>query len=863
MNELDSKTLLKLLIPFKVLAITLFLSGLYVFGYEFWFQHDLTLKPINDFFRIINNRFNIFDKRLYYHLFIGFFLACSFIPTNVLPTKHISAKITISLLLLGVILFYFPFVNPLLYIIFTIIGFFMLMFGFLSIRTGMTINKNKDEFNTLQENFSQFEQKLENPYSVNLPTYYFVKNDEDKLEKRHGWINIVNPFRASLVMGTPGSGKSFCFINPAIEQMLHKYFAMYLYDFKFPTLSTLAYNHFLWAQKEAQKKVEHLEEEDFEVPKIASAYAYANAKCYVLNFDSPAFSHGANPLNAKLVQSDTDAKDAAETIMLALNPESRKNRDFFVLSAINLVQALIMWLRQYKNGKYCTFAHMVELLNIELDELFPILMSVKNLEAIVKPFADAFKEGAMDQLQGQVASAKMPLVAIAGENMWWICTHEDFELDVNDPLEPKLLCVGNNPKKKETYAPLLSLYTSQIIKTINNQNKHHSSVMLDELPTIYLNGLDNLIATARSNKVAVYLGIQDISQLEVGYGKERATALINTIGNFFSGQVQGDTARFVSNMFGKNLQKSTSVSISQDGNISKSVNETRDLIIPENKVANLTQGFFVGRVADDFDQPIDKKLFHCKIDIDTQKIEEDEKKFVDIPIITHFDKGNAPQIYMQEYYEEFTSHFKDYTNGKNSEAILMMEQILCKSDSNCVYTLNYDDFQIDCNNLSYFTLNILKTKLNIHKSFTQELFDKKIKKKLIKYYIKQLCDYDFLERMGQYNGNQNRYYVTIWMKAHVRANYYKIKEDILEITTEVIDELLKNPETQRLFRSEYLERWRNIQEGMYDEEMYDEGMYDEGMYDEEMDDEEMDDEGMYDEEMDDEEIYDDTWNYPS
>ena len=160
MNELDSKTLLKLLIPFKVLAITLFLSGLYVFGYEFWFQHDLTLEPINDFFRIINNRFNIFDKRLYYHLFIGFFLACSFIPTNVLPTKHISAKITISLLLLGVILFYFPFVNPLLYIIFTIIGFFMLLFGFLSIRTGMTIYKNKDEFNTLQEKFSQFEQKL-------------------------------------------------------------------------------------------------------------------------------------------------------------------------------------------------------------------------------------------------------------------------------------------------------------------------------------------------------------------------------------------------------------------------------------------------------------------------------------------------------------------------------------------------------------------------------------------------------------------------------------------------------------------------------------------------------------------------------
>ena len=817
MNELDNKTLSKLLIPFKVSAIILLIFGIYVFGYKFFREIHFNYYHFDTFFVVINNQLGIFDNRLFYHVVIMFFLTCGFLPTDLSPEINISWKLILTLLIIGAIAFFFPFINSLSYIILTTIGFFMLLIGLLFIRTNFFISKNKDEFNNLQESFSQFEQKLENPYSVNLPTYYFLKNNKDKLEKREGWINIINLFRASLVMGTPGSGKSFSFINPAIEQMLHKYFAMYLYDFKFPTLSVFAYNHFLWAQQEAQKRIKKLKDNNEKIPETLKSFI--NGKSFVLNFDSPAFSNGANPLSTKLIQSDTDAKNAAETIMLALNPESRKNRDFFVLSAINLVQALIMWLRQYKVGKYCTYAHMVELLNVELDELFPMLMSVKNLEAIVKAFADAFKEGAIDQLQGQVASAKMPLVAIASENMWWICTREDFELDVNDPLEPKLLCVGNNPKKKETYAPLLSLYTSQIIKTINNQGKHHSSVMIDELPTIFLNGLDDLIATARSNKVAVFLGIQDNSQLEVGYGKERATQIINTIGNFFSGQVQGDTAKFVSNIFGKNLQKTTSISISQDGITSKSVNETRDLIIPENKVSNLTQGFFVGRVADNFDQPIDKKLFHCKVDIDLKKVKEDEKKFIDIPILTRFDKATAPAKYVKEFWEEFISRFIDSdTNEKNTEIIQLMEEILCKSDSECVYSLDYNDFHFDVENMSYKTLQNIKTKLNVKNNFDQKYFNKEIEKDLVEYYIKQLCDYDFIQKMGDHN-NKNRYYVTIWMKAHVRANYYKIKEDIRVIKEDVIGELLKKPETRQLFRQEYLNRIQ-VQREEYAEEQY-------------------------------------------
>lgn len=799
MNELDSKTLLKLLIPAKVSAILMLLVGIYVFSYDFWRDIHLTNRYTDLFLVVLNDKFGIFNSRIIYHLIMAFLLAVSFLPTDVDPRVHISTKTIVILLSVGSLLFFFPFVIPLLYAISASVGFMFLLSGFMFIRTGMFIETNDDEFNMIQESFSQFEKKLENKYSVNLQTYYFLKNNKGKLEKRHGWINIVNPFRACLVMGTPGSGKSFCFINPAIEQMMHKRFAMFLYDFKFPTLSVFAYNHFLVAREEAKKEIGKIKGTEGNVSQ--ELLSFANAQAYVLNFDSPAFSHGANPLNAKFVKSDTDARDAAETIMLALNPESRKHKDFFLLSAVNLVHALIMWLQQYKNGKYCTFAHMVELLNIELDELFPMLMSVRSLEAIVKAFADAFREGAMDQLQGQVASAKMPLVAIAGENMWWICSQENFEIDVNDPFEPKLLCIGNNPEKKETYAPLLSLYTSQVIKQINKQGKLHSAFMVDELPTIFINGLNNLIATARSNRVGVYLGIQDNSQLEVGYGKERANEIINTIGNFFSGQVQGDTAKFVSSMFGKNLQKTTSHTISADGTVSKSINETRDLIIPESKVSNLTQGFFVGRVADDFDQPIDKKLFHCKVDIDTKKLKDDESQFVDIPILTHFDKASANPTYMIEFLNEFNSRFEN-----NREVIYMMEEIMRLSNEECVYELNINDFMLDATELSYSTLQVIKLKLNVHDEYTQETFEKEIKRRLVDFYIKQLMDYDFLQSMGKYKGNKNRYYVTVWMKAHVRANYYKIKDDINKIKDEVVEELLKSSVSRALFREEYLEK---------------------------------------------------------
>lgn len=781
MNELDRKTLLKLLYIPKFAACILLLFGTYTYAYPLIASIGWNQALLDEFFIIINSLFGIFNNILYLKIGIGILLAIGYIPSDIGAQKEPRPVIVLLLILSGLVSFYFPTHNYTLFIILTFYGFIALLLGFLSIRLNDHMEPNSDVFNNVQESFPQFEKKLENEYSVNLPMYYYIKDKHKKLVRRDGWINIINPFRACLVMGTPGSGKTYCFIKPSIEQMLHKGFCMYLYDFKYPSLTTFAYNHFLWAKKE-------------------KAYGNTNADFYVINFDQPEFSHRSNPMTAKLVKSDTDCRDVATTIMISLNPDNMKNKgEFFKLSGDNFLQSVVMFLKDFKKGRYCTFAHAVEFLGVELDELLPILMSQKNLESIVQPFADAFKEDAVDQIQGQIATAKLPLVAIAGESLWWTCTGEDFQLDVNDPLEPKVVAAGNNPLKKDTYAPLLSLYSSQIIKQINQKGKRKSSIYLDEMSTTNPTGVDNLIATGRENKVAVFIGIQNLSQLTRDYSKEQAEAIVNTIANVFSGQVQGETARFVSNFFGKNLQNRTSYSISAEGDVSKSINEQLDFIIPESKVSNLTQGFFVGRVADDFAQPIDLKLFNCKVNIDGKKIKADEEKFVDIPILTRFEKENAEFDYVEELWNEFQVKLD------NKEIISMMETIMEKSDEDNIYVFNPRDFQFNVEDLSFKTRDVIKIKLNFQKELTSKSFDE-LKDDLLSYYMKQLLDFEFIHSCGIYNGNKKRFYVTIWMKAIIRANYYNIKKEIREEVKELVDNLINDPSTRSLFRPAYLKR---------------------------------------------------------
>jgi hypothetical protein len=344
----------------------------------------------------------------------------------------------------------------------------------------------------------------------------------------------------------------------------------------------------------------------------------------------------------------SDAYEAAYTIMLNLNKTwIQKQGDFFVESPIILLASIIWYLKIYQNGKYCTFPHTIELLNKPYADIFTILTSYPELENYLSPFMDAWKSNAQDQLQGQIASAKIPLSRMISPQLYWVMTGDDFTLDINNPNEPKVLCVGNNPDRQNIYSAALGLYNSRIVKLINKKGQLKSSVLIDELPTIYFRGLDNLIATARSNKVSVCLGFQDFSQLNRDYGDKESKVIQNTVGNLFSGQAVGETAKTLSERFGKILQKRQSLTINRQ-DTSTSINTQLDSLIPASKIANLSQGMFVGSVADNIDEKIEQKIFHSLIVIDNEKVAKEMKAYKPIPVITPFLDEHGNDIMQQQ-----------------------------------------------------------------------------------------------------------------------------------------------------------------------------------------------------------------------
>ena len=485
---------------------------------------------------------------------------------------------------------------------------------------------------------------MENEYSVNLPTRFYYNKRWNE-----GWINVVNPFRATIVLGTPGSGKSYAIINNYIKQQIEKGFSMYIYDFKFDDLSTIAYNHLL---------------------KHQSAYKVV-PKFYIINFDNPRKSHRCNPINPAFMTDISDAYESAYTIMLNLNKTwIQKQGDFFVESPIILLAAIIWYLKIYENGRYCTFPHAIEFLNQRYTDIFPILTSYPELENYLSPFMDAWEGGAQDQLQGQIASAKIPLSRMISPQLYWVMTGDDFTLDINNPDEPKILCVGNNPDRQNIYSAALGLYNSRIVKLINKKGKLKSSVIIDELPTIYFRGLDNLIATARSNKVAVCLGFQDFSQLKRDYGDKEAAVVMNTVGNIFSGQVVGDTAKMLSERFGKVLQKRQSMTINRNDK-STSISTQMDSLIPQSKISTLTQGMFVGSVSDNFDERIDQKIFHSEIVMDNDKISAETKHYKKIPDTTSFFNEDNEDIMSQMIEANYKQIKKD--------VVYIIEKDICRT----------------------------------------------------------------------------------------------------------------------------------------------------------------------------------------
>ena len=618
-QEDDLRALGKVMDFMRGISVIFLLINCYWFCYEAFHVWGFTLGIIDKILMNFQRTTGLFSSILWSKLFCVVFLALSCLGTKGVKEEKITWPKIWTVLFSGFAFFFLNWwllVLPIgkigvasLYIFTLSIGYICLLMSGVWMSRLLKNNLMDDVFNTENESFMQETRLMENEYSVNLPTRFYYKKKWNK-----GWINVVNPFRASMVLGTPGSGKSYAIVNNYIKQQIEKGFAMYIYDYKFPDLSEIAYNHLL----------HHLD-----------AYK-VKPQFYVINFDDPRKSHRCNPINPAFMTDISDAYESAYTIMLNLNRSwIQKQGDFFVESPIILLAAIIWFLKIYENGKYCTFPHTIEFLNRPYAQIFPILTSYDELANYLSPFMDAWEGGAQDQLQGQIASAKIPLSRMISPALYWVMTGDDFSLDINNPNEPKVLVVGNNPDRQNIYSAALGLYNSRIVKLINKKKQLKSSVIIDELPTIYFRGLDNLIATARSNKVAVCLGFQDFSQLTRDYGDKESKVIQNTVGNVFSGQVVGETAKTLSERFGKVLQQRQSMTINRNDK-STSISTQMDSLIPASKISNLTQGMFVGAVSDNFDERIEQKIFHAEIVVDSAKVSAEMKAYQSIPVVVGF-----------------------------------------------------------------------------------------------------------------------------------------------------------------------------------------------------------------------------------
>lgn len=618
-QEDDLRALAKIMDFLRAVSILLVVINIYWYCYEAINRWSMNIGVVDTILMNFNRTAAIFSSTLWTKLFAILLLGLSCLGTKGVMNEKITWSKIWVLMALGLLLFlgnwWIPALplslelNTALYMLTMTSGYICLLMSGLYMSRLLQYNLMEDPFNNENESFMQETGLMVNEYSINLPTRFYYKK-----KWNNGWINVVNPFRASIVLGTPGSGKSYAVVNSFIKQQIEKGYSQYIYDFKFPDLSIIAYNHL-----------------------INNLNGYkVKPKFYVINFDDPSRSHRCNPIHPDFMTDISDAYESAYTIMLNLNRTwVQKQGDFFVESPIILFAAIIWYLKIYKNGKYCTFPHAIEFLNRRYEDIFPILTSIPELENYLSPFMDAWLGGAAEQLQGQIASAKIPLSRMISPQLYWVMSDSEFTLDINNPDEPKILCVGNNPDRQNIYGAALGLYNSRIVKLINKKGMLKSSVIIDELPTIYFKGLDNLIATARSNKVAVCLGFQDFSQLVRDYGDKEAKVVMNTVGNIFSGQVVGETAKNLSERFGKILQQRQSITINRQDK-STSINTQMDSLIPASKISGLTQGMFVGSVSDNFTERIEQKIFHAEIIIDSEKVKAEEKGYRKIPVITDF-----------------------------------------------------------------------------------------------------------------------------------------------------------------------------------------------------------------------------------
>jgi len=625
----DSRGLRKIIDLTRLISGTILILHFYITCYIVFAHWGWTAKITT---RLVTNiaRTSLFHSIFKPKLAALLFLVISLMGAKGKKDEEISKKTLLTYIIIGVILYFVSIICfhlpasintiAISYIFITSIGYLLILSGGTQLSRLLKDSFQKDIFNTHNESFPQEERLLQNEYSINLPAKYNLKG-----EIRNSWINVINPFRGLLVAGTPGAGKSYFVIRHIIDQHIKKGFSMFVYDFKYDDLSIIAYNALL---------------------KYYKLYP-VKPKFYVISFDE--IRHRCNPLDPASMEDITDATEASRTIMLGLNREwISKQGDFFVESPINFLTAIIWYLRKYENGRYCTLPHVIELMQAEYDHLFAVLQQQDEIKVLINPFISAYQNKAMEQLEGQIASAKIGLARLSSPQLYYVLTGNDFTLDINNPNEPKIVCMGNNPQKVQTYGAVLSLYVSSMMKLVNRKNQLKCSLIFDEFPTIYVggsSGIDGLLATSRSNKVATTLAVQDFSQLKKDYGGEQADVITGIVGNIISGQVTGDTAAKLSDNFGKIVQDKSSKTIMSD-ETSLTRTTAMDYAIPASKISALSSGEFVGMVADNPEEKIKLKMFHAEIQQNHEAIGHEIAAYKEIPTI-----GNVTAEDIQTNYQ--------------------------------------------------------------------------------------------------------------------------------------------------------------------------------------------------------------------
>lgn len=515
------------------------------------------------------------------------------------------------------------------YIVSSIVSTLLLHIALDNVSKIISSKLGKDRWNVEEESFMQPTKPKITPYAVNIPMLFYFKK-----KVRKGFIVIENLFRGCLVIGTPGSGKSFSIFMPIIRQLVTLEWTLCVFDFKFPDLGQVTYYHYLLGKQQGKLK---------------------GYKFHVVNLTEPEKSRRINPWRSDYLQTLAEASETAEALVEAMKKGDKASGSdqFFTQSAVNFLAACIYFFSKHEDGRYSSFPHVLAFLNRSYEEIFTVLFSNRELESLLSPFMTAFKARAFDQLEGQVGTLKIFISRLATKETFWVFSGDDFDLKISNPDAPSMLILASNPNTQSTNSASYSVVINRITKLINTRGNIPVGLVVDEAPTLYLYKVQDIISQARSNRVSAILGVQGLTMFRQQYGKETADTITSIVGNILSGSIRDkDGLEWMERLFGKVKQMGESLSIDRI-KTSISLNEKLEPLIPAGKIASLRAGEMVGLLASDavdrYTGQFETTAVNCRIDLDLQAIRKEEEAYPELPAFYDFG-DHKDEILLQNFY---------------------------------------------------------------------------------------------------------------------------------------------------------------------------------------------------------------------